>query len=442
MTKGQIFVRLSTVMRVACLTAATLLSACAGRIIPPTTSVAPPPSRTAPVESAARPTPATPRPALPPATPPAATTPDLAGTAVAAGLVKGPPFDSLNPDPARSRLALAAFRTSCPGLLRRTDQSGLTQGSDWQQACSAASSWPDANANAFFGRYFETVQVGAGTAFATGYYEPEIAGSRTQMPGYAPIFARPGDLVEVDLGLFSNDLKGKRIRGKVNPAPQGSSFVPFDERADIVRGSLNNRAAILAWAADPIEFFFLQVQGSGRVRMADGSVMRIGYDTQNGRDYTGIGKYMKDTGLLGPNETASMQGIVGWLRAHPDQADSVMNVNKSFVFFRELTGPGPLGAMGYAVTPEATVAADPKYIPLGAPILLSMDRAEPNGIWIAQDTGGAIKGANRVDTFWGAGDRARAIAGGMSARGSALLLLPIGTYARLAAANGWPQATP
>ena len=108
-----------------------------------------------------------------------------------------------------------------------------------------------------------------------------------------------------------------------------------------------------------------------------------------------------------------------------------MNENKSFVFFRELTGPGPLGAMGVPVTPEATVAADPKFIPMGAPVLLSLDRAEPNGIWIAQDTGGAIKGANRFDSFWGAGARARGIAGGMSARGSALILLPIGSAARL-----------
>ncbi len=137
-----------------------------------------------------------------------------------------------------------------------------------------------------------------------------------------------------------------------------------------------------------------------------------------------------------------MQDIVGWLHANPAQADSIMNENKSYVFFREVTGPGPLGALGVAVTPEATVAADPLFIPLGAPVLLSLDRAEPNGLWVAQDTGGAIKGANRFDSFWGAGERASLIAGGMSARGSALLLLPVGTYARLAGQYGWPPPQP
>ena len=167
--------------------------------------------------------------------------------------------------------------------------------------------------------------------------------------------------------------------------------------------------------------------------------MRIGYDDQNGRDYTGIGKLMKDRGLI---QAGSMQDIVAWLRANPEQGRAIMNENRSYVFFRELTGAGPVGAMGVAVTSEATVAADPRYVPLGAPVVLSLDRAEPEGLWIAQDTGGAIKGSNRFDTFWGAGERARAIAGGMSARGSALLLLPIGTYARLAAENGWTSAQP
>jgi membrane-bound lytic murein transglycosylase A len=133
---------------------------------------------------------------------------------------------------------------------------------------------------------------------------------------------------------------------------------------------------------------------------------------------------------------------MSYLRSHPAEGHQLMNENKSFVFFRELIGPGPIGAMGVAVTPEASVAADPRYVPLGAPIILSLDRAEPEGLWIAQDTGGAIKGPNRVDTFWGAGERARAIAGGMSGRGSAMLLLPIGTYARLAQDNGWSTPQP
>lgn len=411
------------------------LSACSGGVIPrggPATTPAPRPGHHG--GQAASPVPATPRPTLPSVTtlPPAE---DVAN-AVTLGLVKGPELRDLLPSGERSRMALQAFRQSCPSLMRRTDQSGLTQGSDWQQACSAAMSWPDATATEFFGRYFETVQVGDGKTLATGYYEPEIAGSRTRRAGYdVPVYARPGDLVDVNLGLFSDSLKGKTIRGKV----QGASFVPYDERSEIVGGSLAGRAPEIAWARDPVEFFFLQVQGSGRLRLPDGGVMRIGYDGQNGRDYTGIGKLMKDRGLI---QAGSMQDIMAYLRANPQEGAAIMDENKSFVFFKELAGAGPLGALGVPVTAEATVAADPKYVPLGAPVLLSLDREEPNGIWVAQDTGGAIKGANRFDTFWGAGDRARAIAGGMAARGSALLLVPIGTYARLAQANGWSTPVP
>ncbi|KFG90498.1 MltA domain-containing protein [Sphingobium herbicidovorans NBRC 16415] len=407
------------------LLAALLLSACAGGVIPPGALGAPPQRPSRGDETAVRPLPATPRPALP-VTPPSAPVSET-GTALAAGVTRGPDIASLIPAGERARKALEAFRISCPSLMRRTDQSGLTRGSDWNSACAAASSWPDANASEFFSRNFEAVQVGPGTAFVTGYYEPEIAGSRTRRAGYeVPIYRRPPDLIDVNLGLFSDSLKGKTIRGKV----QGSNFVPYEERAQIVAGSLAGRGLEIAWAADPVEFFFLQVQGSGRLLLPDGGVMRIGYDGQNGRDYTGIGKLMKDRGLI---QAGSMQDIMAWLRANPVEGAKIMDENKSFVFFRELTGAGPLGALGVPVTPEATVAADPKYVPLGAPVLLSLDRAEPNGVWIAQDTGGAIKGANRFDSFWGAGSRARTIAGGMSARGSALILLPVGSAARLVA---------
>jgi membrane-bound lytic murein transglycosylase A len=133
-----------------------------------------------------------------------------------------------------------------------------------------------------------------------------------------------------------------------------------------------------------------------------------------------------------------MQGLMAWLRANPEQGRAVMRENKSFVFFRELTGPGPLGAMGLPVTGNASVAADVRFVPLGAPVFLSMDRTDASGLWVAQDTGGAIKGTNRFDTFWGAGDEARAIAGGMSARGTAWLLLPIGTVARIASGRQTP----
>ncbi len=415
-----------------------LLSGCASVIPdadsgrPATTSPAPPrpagtprpyiPRPSEGAGAAAQPIPATPRAALP-ATP----VPADATTAAASGVVAGPDFATLGVTAEQASAALVAFRISCPSVQRRTDTSGLTQGADWTESCNAAKSWKDGDASAFFTNYFGTVQVGAGTAFVTGYYEPEIAGSRTKQPGYdAPIYRRPADLIEVDLGQFADDLKGRKIRGRVD----GSNFTRYYDRTAIESGALDGRGLEIAYAADAAEFFFLQVQGSGRLRLPDGGIMRIGYDTQNGRGYVGIGKLLLDRGELQRGQ-ASMQGILDYLRADPVRGAAVMNENPSWVFFRELTGPGPLGALGVPVTGRASVAADPKYVPLGAPVFLSLDRAEPNGLWVAQDTGGAIKGANRFDSFWGAGDDARAIAGGMAGRGSALLLLPRASIARL-----------
>ncbi|MEZ0242323.1 MAG: murein transglycosylase A [Sphingomonas sp.] len=412
---------------------AVLLSACAGAVPPYVERGAPPPERPAdrsgrdlPANdlSARQPTPATP---LSPVDAPPAPTGTL--SAAKAGLILGPPVDSLPITQANAERALTAYRLSCGSLQRRTDTSGLTRGSDWAESCAAAQNWPMRDAPAFFARYFEAVQIADGKAFATGYYEPEIAGSREHRPGYdVPIYGKPDDLVEVDLGLFSESMKGKRIRGRV----EGGAFVPYHDRAAIEAGAIRGHAPVIAWAADPVEMFFLQVQGSGRLRLPDGGVLRIGYAGQNGRDYTGIGKLMRDRGLLGPGQ-ASMQGIMAWLREHPEEGRAIMNENKSFVFFSELRGPGPLGAMGHPVVGWVSAATDPAFVPLGAPVFLSMDRTDATGLWVAQDTGGAIKGANRFDTFWGAGEDARAIAGGMSARGTAWLLLPVGTVERLTA---------
>ncbi len=408
-------------MKTALLTFASslLLSACSGGIIPnggPTT--AGDVVSTQHGDKAAKPIPSTPVAQLPPATPVGD-----GSNAASLGVVRGPLIGELAIARADGDAAMAAFRTSCPGLMRREDLSGLTQNGDWQAACDAVKTWTG-DGLSFFAAYMDAVQVGDGKAFATGYYEPEILASRTRQPGYeTPIYKRPPELVEVDLGAFASDLKGRKIRGEV----KGSNLVMYADRTAIEEGRLAGRGLEIAWAKDPVEFFFLQIQGSGRLRLTDGSVIRIGYDSQNGHPYTGIGRLMKDRGLV---TDASMQGLGRYLRANPAEGQKIMRENKSFVFFRE-EPRGPLGAMGYTVIAESSVAADPKYIPLGAPVWLSMDRAEPNGLWIAQDTGGAIKGANRVDTFWGAGDRAVGIAGGMAARGSALLFLPKASVARL-----------
>lgn len=420
------------------------LSACGGRVVPLATGNPPvmrPAQRPASTPPASRPRAtgqgivsgrsfdgrivgATPLLAAPVVANPAAT------TAATAGILPGPALATLPIDEAQAEPARQAFLASCPGLMRRADASGLTRGTDWQPACAAAASVPRGGARAFFLANFEAVQVGDGKAFATGYYEPEIAASRERRAGYTvPIYARPDDLIDVDLGQFTTDLKGKKIRGRV----QGSNLVPYYDRAAIVGGAIDGRAPVLAWGADEAAVFFLQIQGSGRLRLPDGGIMRVGYDTQNGRDYTGIGALMKARGLLQPGQT-SMQGIVAWLHAHPEEGRAIMAENKSFVFFRELDTP-PVGAMGYVVNGGVSAAADVKYVPLGAPVFLSMDRQDASGLWVAQDTGGAIKGSNRFDTFWGAGATAEATAGGMAARGTAFLLLPIGTLARVQGAQ-------
>lgn len=347
-------------------------------------------------------------------------------TAAELGVSPGPALAAL--DEAAARRALDAFRISCPALVKRTDASGLTRPADWQEVCAVATLGRVASASAFFADHFETVRVGDGAAFATGYYEPEIPGSRTFQPGYeVPVYRKPPDLVEVDAATA--EAAGTPRRGRL----ENGVIVPYFERSEIEDGALAGRGLEIAWAADSIDLFFLQIQGSGRLRLPDGGVMRIGYAGQNGRDYVGIGKLMKDRGLLEPGRT-TMQDLVAWLRAHPEDGKAIMRENKSYVFFQELTGAGPLGALNLPVTPRATVAADPKFVPMGAPVILELDRPEANGLWIAQDTGGAIRGSNRFDTFWGAGAEAARIAGGMTGRGRAWLLLPKGALARLDAA--------
>lgn len=325
-------------------------------------------------------------------------------------------------DEAWATYALKAFIASCPSVQRRADKSGLTIGADWAAPCAAAPSVAPGEAGNFFRSAFDWVQVGNGQAFATGYYEPEIAASRVAGPGYAvPIYRAPPDLIRCTRP------DGGTGRGRIDPAT-GQCGLYFT-RAEIDDGALAGRGLELAWAADPVELFFVEIQGSATLRLPDGGVMRIGYADQNGRDYLAIGKLLRDRGVL-PQGGARMQDIVAWTRANPDQGRALMRENLSYIFFRELGGSGPLGSLGVAVTPQGTVAADPNFVPLGAPIFLATDRGETNHLWIAQDVGGAIKGANRFDTFWGAGPAAIATAGGMSASGRALILLPRGAAAR------------
>jgi membrane-bound lytic murein transglycosylase A len=372
-----------------------------------------------------------PPPVAPPLPTPAAPELPLA-SALALGVTAGPPAGTIDLG-GKADLALLSFRESCPRLLKRSDASGLTRPEDWTQVCALAANWPLPDAGRFFALWFETVVVGDGKAFVTGYYEPEIAGVRTREPGFdVPVYAMPGDLVRG----WPADLPEEQRTGQppLGRFDETGAFVPYYDRAAIEDGALAGKNLEIAWAADPVEFFFLQIQGSGRLRAPDGTVMRIGYAGQNGRDYVALGSLMRERGLIGEGEgqyPGSMQGLMRYLREHPDEGKALMRQNQSWVFFRELTGDAPIGALGVPVRPRASLAADPAYVPLGAPVWLETDRSEADGLWVAQDTGGAIKGANRFDSFWGAGDEARTIAGGMSGRGRAVLLLPLGTLARL-----------
>ena len=342
-------------------------------------------------------------------------------TAVQAGIALADP-QSLGE--AAATRALAAFRTSCPVILTRVDGSGLTQLGDWTALCTEANGVAEGGAAAFFRNRFEWVKVGDGKAFATGYYEPQIAGSRTRHEGYdTPIYGLPADLIRC------TGADGAEGRGRLDADGVCKTYFT---RAEIEDGALAGRGLEIGWAADPVALFFVEIQGSGRLRLADGSVMRIGYAGQNGQPYVAIGKLLRDRGILPPGG-ATMQAIREWIAAHPDEGRAVMRENGSYIFFKEVTGAGPLGALMLPVTPNASVAADPAFIPLGAPVFLAMDRMDASGLWVAHDTGGAIKGANRVDTFWGAGADAERIAGGMAAKGSAWLLLPKGTVARASA---------
>lgn len=398
-----------------------VLSAC-GRIIPqgPMPLPVPPPVVTA-------------RPVAPPPVIDA-----VPANALLTGIALGPAFAALRVNEADARGALSSFIESCPKLLAREDASGLTRREEWAGACKAAQGWNADNARGFFMANFAPVQVGDGKAFATGYFEPEIAGSRTRRPGFeVPVYAMPTDLVRAKPGEFPADVPEDQRTGRppLGRYDDAGRFVLYHDRGEIEDGALAGKAKVIAWAADPVEFFFLQIQGSGRLVTPEGEVIRIGYAGQNGRGYTGIGGVMRARGLLGEGPgkyPGSMQGIMAYIRDNPAEGRALMRENKSWIFFTELKGDGPLGALGVPVRREASVAADPAYVPLGAPVWLDLDRAEASGLWVAQDTGGAIKGPNRFDTFWGAGEDARVIAGGMSGNGRAFVLLPKQAAARLA----------
>jgi membrane-bound lytic murein transglycosylase A len=322
------------------------------------------------------------------------------------------------------RAAWPAFQSSCSVIGKRAD---------WKEACSIART-VNANDERAVRLFFETFLVphrvvapdGTGTGLVTGYYEPLLRGARRQGGPYqTPLYKVPDDMLTIDLAGVYPELKGKRLRGRL----QGKKVVPYASREEIARSGLGGKE--LLWVDDPVEAFFLEVQGSGRVQLDSGETVRVAYADQNGHPYKSIGKWLIEQGEL-TSEQASAQGIKAWIAGHPTRRQELLNVNPSYVFFREERLPdpnvGPKGSLGVPLTPQRSVAVDTTQIPSGVPLYLSTTQAASEiplqRLVMAQDTGGAIRGAIRVDFFFGFGTEAAENAGRMKQAGQVWVLLP------------------
>ncbi len=339
--------------------------------------------------------------------------------------------------------ALATFRISC-GALEKKDPTAAMGGEgsfgtvgDWLGACAAARQTAPEGARGFFEAWFRPWRATASgdpDGLFTGYYEPLLSASATPDARYRyPLYRRPADMLVIDLGAFSSEFEGRSITGRLS----GGSLVPYFDRATIDEGALAGEDLEIAWTDDDVALFFLHIQGSGRLAMTDGRELRVGYDGQNGHGYYAIGRELVAMGEL-TKEEVSLQSIRDWLKAHPDQADAVMQTNPSYIFFRVLEGPGPIGGQGVPLTAGRSMAVDHRIIAYGAPLWL--DTALPDGtpwqrLMIAQDTGGAIRGPVRGDIFFGAGEEAEWRAGHMKGEGGYAVLLPTALSARLAGGN-------
>ncbi|WP_454784052.1 murein transglycosylase A [Legionella sp. WA2024007413] len=343
--------------------------------------------------------------------------------------------------------SLLTFQTSCRAFIKQnpeemvgTDDIDLKV-KDWQPACNAAlkiSPTSEQETKQFFEKWFTPVEftdIGKPGLF-TGYYVPIIKGSyKKSKEFHVPLYETPEDLVTSDLGLFFNDLKSRRIVGRL----EGKKLVPYYTREEINNGALKGKARVLVWINSPIDRLFLEIQGSGVIELEDGSHLSIGYDSQNGKPYTAIAGVLIKKGVM-TKDNASMQAIKRYLEAHPKQMDKVINQNKSFVFFHKMSDGVALGSQGVALTPGYSLAIDKQWVPMGAPLWLTTTRPDSNNpnenkpmqrLMIAQDTGGAIRGKVRGDVFWGGGEKATLIAGHMKNHGHYWILLPKQAISRL-----------
>ncbi len=325
--------------------------------------------------------------------------------------------------------ALNAVKKSCLKLAQKPQ---------WNTICTALEQGDfsqDAQAKAFFEQHFSPhplyAENGKAEGLITGYYEPLLHGSYTADARYRyPLYQSPDDLLIVDLSALYPDLKGKRVRGRL----VGNKVLPYYSRAEIDEDTAPLKGQELLWVDDRDQLFFLQIQGSGRIELPDGKVIGAGYANQNGHAYISIGKKLIEMNEL-KREEVSLFTIKDWLKAHPERATELLNQNPSYVFFtlREDVNEGPRGSLNVPLTAERSLAIDPKFVALGAPIWL--DTTYPNDgkhadnrpfqrLLIAQDTGGAIKGQLRADVFWGTGERAEWLAGNMKQSGRMFILLP------------------
>jgi membrane-bound lytic murein transglycosylase A len=269
---------------------------------------------------------------------------------------------------------------------------------------------------------------GSDNGVITGYYEPLLHGSRFKTLRYRyPLYAAPDDMLDIDLSDAYPQLKGMRLRGRL----QGKKVVPYYKRAEIDLGTESLKGRELFWVDNAVELFFLQIQGSGRIELPDGTQVKVGYAEQNGYPYVSIGRKLIEMGEM-KLENASMQGIKAWGEKNPDKLTTLLEMNPSYVFFRELPEnlSAPLGALGVPLTNEYSIAVDPKSIPLGAPVFLATTQPNTtiplNRLMLAQDTGGAIRGPVRADFFWGFGEKAASQAGRMKQQGRMWVLFPKG----------------
>ncbi|WP_417269237.1 murein transglycosylase A [Celeribacter sp.] len=300
--------------------------------------------------------------------------------------------------------ALSVFAQTCDRI----------KGFEWPQLCKVAQKKPDAKS--FFELFFRPVLIEDGNApLFTGYFEPELHGSRRRSDRYRfPIYAKPNDL---------------------------EAGVPYYSRREIADGVLSGRGLEIAWVDDAVELFFLQVQGSGRIRLDDGTMTRVGYAGKNGHTYRSIGRELVRRGTYNEHQV-SADVIKNWVRRNPVDGEELLNHNPSFVFFRERQDLhpelGPIGAMNRSITTMRSIAVDPKFTPLGAPVWIEKEGESPvRRLMIAQDTGSAIKGAQRADIFYGTGDAAGSEAGRIKDGGRMIVLLPIQTaYGLLEKASG------